>query len=279
MKIDGRTRLLGLVGKGIEHTLSPTLHNHALEVLGENLVYVPFEIDALDLEDLIRFFPRIGGAGLNVTTPYKAAAAAFVQAGDAETQLTGIVNTIAYRGETPLGFATDGAGFRSWMRAEGIRPGSSGVALLGFGAVARSIAFTLGQEYPLTFVSRAPRETEAVLESWRERGWPGLPVRVLSWEDPTPAQALLTIGSLPVEAARSGQVAEWLAGCDPTGIVVDLNYGAGRTPLRDQAKDRGLIAYDGLGLLVHQAAASLSLWLGEEVPVDLLEEGLAAGTE
>ncbi len=279
MKIGGGTRFLGLLGGGIEHTLSPTLQNHALERLGEDIVYLPFEVAESDLADMLRIFPRIGGVGLNVTTPHKAAVARLVHAGDCETQLTGIVNTVVFRGVTPVGFSTDGSGFRGWMRALGIHPGPGGVAILGFGATARSLAYHLGQEFPLTVVSRSPEDVESVLQSWHVKRWPGLPARVLSWEDPPPVHALLTIGGLPTGAARSEQAATWLAGCDPSGIVVDLNYGPGRTPLRDQARDRGLNAFDGLGLLCHQAALSLTLWLGREVSYRMLEEALPPGMD
>jgi shikimate dehydrogenase len=237
--------MIGLVGSGIAHTLSPRIQNAALSRLGENVVYLPFEIAETDLPELLHLFPRIGGIGLNVTTPHKAAAGRLVRAGETEVVHTGIVNTIAWRDGSAVGFSTDGRGFRSWMEEQGIRPGRGGVVLLGFGAVGRSLAFVLAQEFPATIVS--------------------------------PAHPLLAIGGLPADFARSREVATWLAGIDPAGIVVDLNYGPGRTPLRDQARDRGLSTFDGLGLLVNQAALSLSIWLGRTVPASILEDGLAAG--
>ena len=277
--IDGRTRLLGLVGHGLAHSLSPNIHNHALQRLGENLVYVPFEIEEGDLPDLIRLFPRLGGLGLNITTPHKAAAGRLVRSGDPEVVHTGIVNTIAYREGTPIGHATDGRGFRAWMEAGRIRPGPGGVVLLGFGAACRSLAHHLGLEFPLTIVSRTPAQAEAVLQSWYAKGWAGLPARVVSWSGAPPSMAVLVVGGLPAEFSRSREVATWLAGLDPAGMVVDLNYGPARTPLRDQARDRGLTAYDGLGLLVHQAALSLSVWLGRTIPAALLQEALPPGTD
>ena len=278
MMIDGRTRMIGLVGAGIAHTLSPRIQNHALSSLGENTIYVPLELGESDLPALIDLFPRIGGVGLNVTTPYKAAAGRLVRAGDSEVVHTGIVNTIVWRDGQAVGHSTDGRGFRAWMKAQGIDPGSGGVVILGFGAVGRSLAYVLGQEFPVTVVSRTPGDAAATLESWCARGWQGLPTRTRSWADPPPAHAVLAIGGLPASFARSREPATWLAGVDPSGIVVDLNYGPARTPLRDQARDRGMTAYVGLGLLIHQAALSLSVWLGRDVPASLLEAGLASGT-
>jgi shikimate dehydrogenase len=279
MTIDGRTRLIGLVGHGISHTLSPRIQNRALASLGENAVYVPFDIEEEDLAGLIHLFPRIGGIGLNVTTPHKGAAGRLVRAGETEVVHTGTVNTITWRDGSAVGFSTDGRGFRSWMDAQGVRSGPGGVVLLGFGAVARSLAYILAQEFPLTIVSRTPENAAALLDSWVAKGWAGLPTRTRSWTDPPPSQAVLVVGGLPPDFARSPEVATWLARCDPAGIVVDLNYGQGRTPLRDQARDRGLAAFDGLGHLVHQGALSLSIWLGRSVRASLLEDGLAEGTQ
>lgn len=274
MKIDGRTKLLGILGHGIGHSLSPGIHNHALLRLGVNAAYLPFDVPAEEVGELIRWFPRIGGFGLNVTTPHKAASARMTRPGDQEVTLTGVANTIVYRDGTATAHATDGRGFGAWITARHLEPSGGGVILLGFGATARSIAYQLGQHHPLTIVSRTPRDVDLVLQDWYAKGWPGLPVRAISWQDPTPPQSLLVVGGLPVEFARSTDVAAWLAGLDPAGVVVDLNYGAGRTPLRDQARDRGLASHDGLGLLVHQAALSLSLWLSRDVPASLLQEGL-----
>lgn len=279
MRIDGRTRLMGLVGGGIAHTLSPQIQNSALSRLGENAVYVAFDIAEGDLAGLLDLFPRIGGIGLNVTTPHKVAAGRLVRPGETEVQHTRGINTIAWRDGQAVGFSTDGRGFRSWMQAKNVRPGSGGVVLLGFGATGRSLAYVLGQEFPLTIVSRSPGPAAEMIDSWYAKGWAGLPTQTRAWGDPPPAHAVLVVGGLPSAFARSGEVAAYLARIDPAGTVVDLNYGQGRTPLRDQARDRGLKAHDGLGLLVHQAALSLSIWLGRTIAASLLEEGLISGMQ
>jgi shikimate dehydrogenase len=278
MKIDGGTRLLGVLGRGIRHSLSPRIQNHALGRLGENLVYLPFDLDEQDLAEFLRLFPRLGGVGLNVTTPYKVAAAAYASPGDEEVALTGVANTLSFHDAQPIAHATDGLGFRSWMTAVGVAPAPGGVLLLGFGSAARSIAFRLGPGHPLTVVSRKPLAVESLLGNWGARGWPGLPSHAIGWEDGPPSEPMLVIGSLPAEAGRTRTLAAYLGGLDPTGVLVDLNYGPGRTSLRDQARDRGMAAFDGLGLLVHQAALSLGIWLGHPVPPALLMEALEDGT-
>lgn len=279
MRISGRTRVLGLLGRGIGHSLSPRLQNAALEKLGEDLVYLPFDLEGSELPELIRIFPKIGGVGLNVTTPHKQAIAGLVSPGDDSVRLTASVNTVAFLEAAPVGTSTDGSGFRAWMRAMGIVPGPGGIAILGFGATSRSLVHALGPEHPLVIVSRSPVEAQAIFQAWKGEGWRAPRLRAVSWNDPPPDGAPLVIGGLPPEASRSEPVARWLAQCPPGAIVVDLNYGPERTALRDQARDRGLRAIDGLGLLVHQAALSLSLWLGREVSPQLVSEGLPPGMD
>jgi len=272
--IDGRTRWLGLIGKPIAHSLSPQIQNHALSRMGENIVYLPLEIEAEDLPELIRLFPRIGGLGLNVTTPHKVPVGGIVRAGDHEVEQTGVTNTVLFLEGEAIGFATDGQGLWNWLASERIGPGPGGVVLLGFGATARSIAWQFGWRTPLTVVSRNPQEVERVLKGWVAEGWSGRSVCVSSWAEPPPARPVLVTGGLPVDVSKSAAVSAWLSAIDPGSTLVDLNYGAGRTVLRDRALDRGLVACDGTGLLVHQAALSLSVWLRVEVPVSLLQEGL-----
>ncbi|MDM7915004.1 MAG: hypothetical protein QUU85_07015, partial [Candidatus Eisenbacteria bacterium] len=259
-RIDGRTRLLALVGSPVAHSLSPRLHNHALAALDQNYVYVALDAREEDLANLLDVFPRVGGAGWNVTTPHKPAVGRLVRAGDPEVLMTGIVNTVTFR-DQPIGHCTDGRGFRSWMKARGIEPGGGGIFLLGFGSLGTSLAYQLGLEFPLTIVSRDPAEAESVLLAWYDKGWSGTPVRCVGWIDPLPKRPILAVGCLPVDAGRSREVATWLSGVDPASIVVDTNYGPGRTPLAAQARDRGLTVFDGRGLLCHQAALSLSCLL------------------
>ena len=165
MRIDGRTRLLGVIGEPIAHSLSPRIHNHGLSSLGENLVYLPFEIMKEDLAGFLRLFPRIGGIGLNVTTPYKEAVAEIVHAGDDEVACTGCCNTITYRDSLLTGWSTDGSGFCLWMEEQRIQLQEQRVVLLGFGATARSLTYHLAAVCRLTIVTRRPEEVERILGS------------------------------------------------------------------------------------------------------------------
>ncbi|MBD3162535.1 MAG: hypothetical protein GF346_09245, partial [Candidatus Eisenbacteria bacterium] len=156
MTLDGRTRMLGLLGAPIGHSLSPRIQNHALQRLHENLVYLPFELAEEDLPAFLEIFPRMGGLGLNVTTPYKRRVGLLVRPGEDEVVATGIVNTVRFVGNEAIGHATDGRGLLSWMKANAISIPEGGLVLLGFGATARSIAYNLALHDGATVVTRRP---------------------------------------------------------------------------------------------------------------------------
>lgn len=274
MKIDGATKLLGLIGDPISHSLSPRIQNHALRRMDENLIYLPFKIGNDQLSEMIRLFPKIGGIGLNVTTPFKEEVGAIVGAGSEEVSLIGAVNTIVYRESAPVGYSTDGLGFRNWLHAEGLLPVSGKSVLLGFGATVRSIVYHLAGQVSLVIVTRDPHAAERTIQSWQGMGWPGEPPEVIGWNERLPESVKLAVAGLPQPFAESDSVSSWISCLDTRTVVVDLNYGTGRTPFLERAREHGFTAFDGTGLLVHQAALSLELWLGREIDADLLKEAL-----
>ncbi len=68
---DGNTYVCGLIGNPVRHTLSPLIHNTLSDMLGVNLVYVPFEVQEEGLKAAVRGAYELGLRGLNVTVPYK----------------------------------------------------------------------------------------------------------------------------------------------------------------------------------------------------------------
>jgi len=292
---DGRTRLLGIVGDPIGHSLSPRLHTAVLRRLGRNFVYVPFPVPEPRLEQFVLNASSFGVAGFNVTTPYKERVACWVRPLDAETERTGMVNTVRCGGVAE-GYSTDGAGILSFLRAAGL--GGQPFGVLGFGATARSLAArALADGAPLAcVVSSRPAETAARLQRW------GGSVPVVSWTEPAGLGAEMdpsAAGEAAAEAAGAGRgdrpgaavrkvgvwvstlppdaapLPAWLgAARGPDTVLCDLNYGPDRTALAEQARAFGWRACDGLGPLCHQGALSLGFWLGEEVPVELFRRAL-----
>jgi shikimate dehydrogenase len=303
---DGRTRLLGIVGDPLAHSLSPALHTAVLRRLDRNLIYLPFPVTRNRLAGFLRRAPEMGILGLNVTTPYKDLAFRHVAAADAETRRTRMVNTLRCRGGRVVGFGTDGQGIVDWLEDAGLEDEAFGV--LGFGATARSLvhrAWWRGR-VPACVITRRPDAARRRLQGWASRepeprrraparrslgapppprkarrarreprqilrgaaplvlGWAGL--RAGSRLPQHPPAPRVWISTLPPGVRLP--VAFWRL-MDRRSVLLDLNYGAGRTGLAEEARSRSLRAADGLGPLLHQAARSLSFWMAEPVPVEL----------
>ena len=101
MKIDGYTRVCGVMGNPVEHTMSPAIHNTLAQALGENLVYIPFHVPAGHAGDAVRGAYALNLLGMNVTVPYKRDVVPFLKEIDPLAETIGAVNTLV-RTEGPI---------------------------------------------------------------------------------------------------------------------------------------------------------------------------------
>ena len=292
---NGRTRLFGIVGQPLEHSLSPEIHTAVLRRLEQNLLYVPFEVSPQRLPVFLRRAGEWGVRGLNVTYPYKDLAYRSARPADAETRRTRMVNTLTYdrAGDSgPAGEGTDGAGVLSWMQSAGA--GEAALGVLGFGATARSLIHRAWQDgRSIRFVvTRRPAQVRGRLGAWRRDAerrsgarLRGETPAVLDWrelsrgskgetahlrrlaDEYARARSLIIVSTLPPDASvpvrlvrALGEASAWL----------DMNYGP-RARLAARLENEGLWYADGLGPLLHQAALSMSRWLGRPIEPDLFQ--------
>ncbi|NJM07963.1 hypothetical protein HC891_19890 [Candidatus Gracilibacteria bacterium] len=111
MTINGKTRLLGVMGHPVSHSLSPSLHNGWLSRLNINACYVPLPVAPYDFQAALKILPLIGFQGVNVTAPHKEQAFCLADCLDSSAQAAGAVNTMVLRNGKWHGFNTDGYGF------------------------------------------------------------------------------------------------------------------------------------------------------------------------
>lgn len=141
MNIDGNTKVGGLIGNPVRHTLSPLIHHMLSELCGINFVYVPFEVKELELPDAIRGAYALGLSGLNVTVPYKSRVIPFLKSVDDLAEKIGAVNTLVRIEDGFKGYNTDMPGLYRAMRSDGIELSGKKVMILGAGGAARSVAY------------------------------------------------------------------------------------------------------------------------------------------
>lgn len=272
--ITGATRVAGVIGDPVRHSLSPVLHNAAYEAMGVDWTYVAFEVRDGGTKDALEAMRTLGLAGLSVTMPHKTAAAHACDelTDDAATLVS--VNTVTAGTDGRLeGSSTDGEGFLRSLADAGVDPKGRRVLLLGAGGAARAVALALGRAGAELRVC-ARNSAAAAETAGLGRG------TVEPWDD-RHAQALLS--HIVVNATPIG-----MAGRDPDGIpidpeqieptqtYVDLVYHPLETNLLRVVRERHGTPVDGLGMLVHQAALQVERWTGLAAPVDTMRAAAKA---
>ena len=250
---------LGVLGDPLAFTLSPVLHRAGLEAVGLAGESVALRTSRAELAERLRELARGSFLGVNLTHPLKDLALESVERASEAARRARSVNTIRFDPGGPRGETTDGPGFVDLLRSLGRAPERERVILLGAGGAARSLALALGEA------------GAAVTLSARSAPDPRGAAPRVAWRSPEEAGALAA-ATVIVNATPLG------AGEDPVplallprqALIVDLVYEQEVTAWVARARAAGLTAWDGLGLLVHQARRSLEFWLDRPVPVEPL---------
>ena len=273
MTARGSTRVVGIIGDPVAHSRSPAIHNAAFAELGLDWVYVAFPVPRGAGEAAINAVRVLGLAGLNVTMPHKsAAAAACDELSDAARALDS-VNTVVNRDGVLFGDSTDGAGLLAALRDERLNLSGAGVLVLGAGGAARAIVHALGEAGAR--VTIAARRPDAGAQAARLA--PDTHVIAFSELDAAVHSANLIVNATPL--GMDGEPPPFaVEALEPTQFVYDTVYHPSPTPLLEAAAARGIPHAGGLGMLVHQAACSFTLWTGETAPLAVMFDAARADT-
>lgn len=259
--------MAAVVGSPVRHSLSPTILNAAFAAVGADWVYVAFEVAPGAATEAVAAMRTLGLGGLSVTMPHKAAVHDAVDERTPVAAELGAVNCVFWRDGRLVGDNTDGAGFLDALRHDpGVDVGGLRCAVVGAGGAGRAVARALGDAgaAEVVVVNRSPEPAVRAAALAGPAGRVGAPGDVAGAEvvvNATPLGMGRAAGEpLPVDPARlrAGQV------------VVDLVYHPEVTPLLAAARDRGAVAVNGLGMLVHQAAHAFRRWTGMEPPIDAM---------
>lgn len=277
--IDGTTRLVGIIGDPVSHSLSPALHNAAFAALGLNYAYVPLRVARADLPAAIGALPALGFAGANVTVPHKRAAAALVSVLHAEASLVNAVNTIVIVDRRLEGYNTDVEGFvQAYLAEAGQGPESA--LLLGAGGAARAAALGLLRLGTRRFrianrTLPAARELAGLIESLEPTAAVDVaPLAELRPADVVSVRAVVNATTLGMPGgSKVPAVVADNVGVDQ--IVYDVVYAPNDTDLTRSSRRRGARVINGREMLVRQAAAAFELWTGVQAPLDVMRDAVA----
>lgn len=236
----------GLLGQGIQYSLSPAMHTSFYENLHVNASYALLDVLAEEIPSLLARV-RAEFRGINVTKPYKEKVIPFLDALSPHAAKIGSVNTVAVQKGKLTGYSTDGAGF--WQ-AYGARIDGP-VLLLGAGGAAAAVALSVAEEgVPVNILARAPEKAQALAAKLAHP----LIKRVAG---PVKAKVLVNATSAGLTPCLPEQVTgEMLTGFQ---LVIDTVYHR-ETELLQLAKSKGIPCENGLAMLLWQAVESARIW-------------------
>ncbi|MGA8768147.1 MAG: shikimate dehydrogenase [Candidatus Acidiferrales bacterium] len=257
-EFDGRTRVYGVIGNPIGHSLSPAMQNAGFAARRMNAVYLPFLVR--DLKDFLDSVGPLGIRGFSVTLPHKERIIGRLDGCDPLAARIGAVNTVVVReGGKLYGYNTDYVGvLRSLERRMPLR--GSRVLIVGAGGAARAVAFALAQAGAAVCVSARRHERAKSLA--RAVGGEAIARARVRREffdaivNATPVGMHPQVGRSPLEANELN-----------CRLVFDTIYRPRLTRLLQLAVRRGIETVSGIEMFVAQGTAQWEIWTGERAPV------------
>lgn len=286
MKVTGKTKIVGVIGHPVAHSVSPLMHNAAFAHLGLDWTYVPLPVavePAARIGEAVAGLRALGMVGCNVTVPHKQNVMPHLDELTQAAEAIGAVNTIRVEPDGALsGDNTDARGFIADLRDHQVEVAGMRVLVLGAGGSARAIAYGLAEAgcKQIAMVNRTLSRAASVVA--RMQGYfAGCPMSAHASlneiaDEVSTADLIVNCTSLGMTpkvettpwdetiAFRSGQV------------IYDLVYNPPETRLLAQAKADGATAIGGLGMLVWQGAIALERWSGEKAPVEVMRQACLA---
>ena len=254
-RVTRKTRVYGVLGAPVGHSLSPAMHNAGFDALDLDAVYLPLE--ATDVDDFFAFAQAVGLRGASVTAPFKEGIASRVSQMDETAVAVGAVNTLLFDGDRWSARNTDVSGFLSPLVGRMSLAGKR-AAVLGAGGAARGVAWGLVQQGAVVRVC-ARRMDQARLVSRSVGAEVGeLPPAADSWD--------LLVNTTPVGTYPNGGESPLPDDAFDGGLVYDLVYNPKVTKLLAQASNAGCDTIGGLEMLVAQAREQFVWWTGVQVP-------------
>jgi len=281
MEIRATTKIYGIFGHPVGHSLSPVMHNSAFSALGLDCVYVAFDVSPEEIGKAADAVRTLGISGINITIPHKEIIIPHLDEIAPEAELTGAVNTLKNDGGKLSGHNTDVGGFLRAAREElGIEPEGASVFLAGAGGAARAVmsAFCMNGARNICIANRTHDKALRLASEFGER-FRDIKIESVKLDDVKAIEACLGKADILVNSTSSGMNGN--EGLDlplnkmrKTSAVYDLVYKPRETRLVKEARGLGLRASGGLGMLLYQGALSFEIWTGREAPVDVMRKAL-----
>ena len=280
-RILGTTKILGVMGYPVSHSLSPVMHNAVIAAMGLDYVYVPFPIPVEQLPAAIAGLKAVQSVqGFNLTIPHKVEVMPLLDEVLPIAKAVGAVNTVKRVGDRWVGTNTDVAGFLEPLKKLNCDWENMPAVILGSGGAAKAVVaacLELGCSV-IHVVGRDPKKMKkfhgAMTSQLHDYN-----LRVHPWAS---IPHLLEVAGIVINATPIGMasdpntpISEAEINLLPDhAIAYDLIYTPRPTKFLQNAAARGLKAIDGLEMLINQGAIGLEFWLDQTVPIEIMRQAL-----
>ena len=279
-QITGHTRLGGLIGSPVAHSISPMMHNASFAHLGIDWVYLCFDTKGDKLEQVVNAMRSLNVFGFNVTMPDKVHILPYLDGLSKEAEMIGAVNTVKNEDGKLIGYNTDGMGFLRSLTSEGIRIEGRTICLIGAGGAGSAIAVqaAIDGAKALHLLCRRGRSWEHAMSLVRQiNEQTSCHADLTNLSDTVQMKTRLQDSALLINASSAGMAPDIDTTpirdpslLPPDLIVTDVIYHPAKTRLLREAEQRGCRIQNGMYMLLYQGAAAFRIWTGQDMPVEMI---------
>ncbi len=269
IQISGRTKITGLFGYPIEHTLSPAMHNAAFMALGLDYCYVPFLVHPDYLEYAVKAIKALNLSGINVTVPHKEKVMPLLDEINEEASFIGAVNTIVNSGDKLIGYNTDGRGFIQSLSESNISIEEKDILIIGAGGASKAISYYLSQKAKTLYLYDIDKyKVEKLVQDLKN-----IRNNVSNIENISSIERFhIIINATPLGLKKEDPLPFDTTLLRTEQAVCDLIYK--KTLLLEEASKKGCAILDGLGMLLWQGVFAFELWTGKKPQVEVMRDAL-----
>lgn len=285
-KINGYTKLVGLLATPIGHSLSPRMHNLGYTLKDLNYAYLAFEVGNEELETAVQGMKALDVAGFNVSMPNKIKIIPYLDELDDSAKFSGAVNTVVNKNGKLIGHNTDGQGYVQNLLSHGVDIKGKKVTLVGSGGAATPIAIQLAlsgiSEISIfarndQYFHQAETNANRINNDMKHFG---VKANLFPLEDKDAFRREVAESAILANGTSLGMkpldhlsiIDDILDVLRKDLVVTDVVYNPQKSKLLQQAEDAGVTAINGLGMMLWQGALAFKLFTGEEMPREEIEK-------
>jgi len=274
------TKVCGLIGDPVEHSVSPAMHNAAFSHLKLDYIYLPFRVEKKHLAGAIDGARALGIKGLNVTIPHKVDVIPLLDGLDPLAEKIGAVNTIVNDNGILKGYNTDAGGFLEALLQSGFKPQNKKAAVMGAGGASRAVCFALAENGAEVVILNRQQEMHwavglaVSVSELCDRKVKALELTDKNLEESLEGADLLVNATSVGMNPDAGQTPVDKKLLKPGLTVFDVVYNPVKTRLLSEAEEAGARTISGMDMLIWQGALAFEMWTGIKPPVAIMKEAV-----